>query len=142
LEGAFGLILLAIPTGMLITIGRPQTPSAKLTVAFALMLLLGALLVSRYQRGATAQLLNQRWVTNYAALGASRLRLVWLTLRPSSNIAISTMAPHTSTLLSAVFVLEYALGLDGIGPTTFAALKQRELSWVMLVAVTTASLVG
>ncbi len=142
LEGAFSLVLLALPAGFLITLGRPQSVATKLTLAATLMLLLGALLVSRYQRGATARLLNQRWVANYAALGASGVRRVLYTLRPSSNIALSTMAPHTSTLLSAAFVLEYALDLNGIGPTTIAALAQRELSWVMLVAVTTAAFVS
>ncbi len=141
-QATLGILLMAFPAGVLITVGRPESSFGKFSVALTLMLLLGALLVARYQRRATVRLLEERWVRNYAALGASNTRLIWLTLRPSSNIAVSTMAPHTSTLLSAAFVLEYALGLDGIGPTTITALIERELSWVMLVAVATAALVG
>src|SRR5690606_11369168 len=104
--------------------------------------LVGAALVSRHQRTASASLLRSPWIRAYRALGLSKGRVALLTVRPSSNVAISTLAPPTSTLLTVVFVIEFALHIDGIGPATILALQRRELSWVMLVTVATAALVG
>jgi ABC-type dipeptide/oligopeptide/nickel transport system permease component len=142
LESGLAILLLCVPLGALFITGVPESAAGKRALATFSMLLFGALLVSRYQRTSSQQLLQHTWIRCQRAMGASPARLALYTLRPSSNLAISAMAPHTSTLLTTVFVVEFALGIDGIGPTTIAALGDREVEWVMMVTVATAALVG
>jgi ABC-type dipeptide/oligopeptide/nickel transport system permease component len=106
------------------------------------MFLVGGLLVVRHQEASGQQPRRAAWVRAYRALGASPLRIAWCTLRASSNLSIGALAPHTPTLLTAVFVLEYALHLQGLGPLTIAALLHPELDWVMLITGGCTLLVG
>ncbi len=142
LETAFGFIWLAIPIALVLGYGAPSSALAKQGFGALLMLLVGTSLVGRYQRTQTSRMLRQEWVRFYRGLGASRLQLALITLRASSNVAVSAMAPHTSTLLTAVFVIEFAFSIDGVGPTTIAALGRQELDWLMLVTIATTGLVG
>jgi ABC-type dipeptide/oligopeptide/nickel transport system permease component len=119
-----------------------DSPAARSAAATLGMLLMGGLLVVRHQEASSQLPRRTAWVRAYRAIGASPLRIAWCTLRASSNLSIGALAPHTSTLLTAVFVLEYALHLQGLGPLTIAALLGHELDWVMLITGGCTLLVG
>ncbi|HEX2731488.1 MAG TPA: ABC transporter permease subunit [Polyangiaceae bacterium] len=119
-----------------------QSVTLRTVAGCSLMLLIGGLLVVRQQAANREAQRNHGWIFAYRILGASPLLAAWRTLRISSNLAISALAPQSSTLLTCVFVVEFAFGLDGIGPTTIAALKARDPSWIILVTVATTCLVG
>ncbi len=142
LEAALVLAVMGISVAMLSSGEVPEKASSRFAVAAVLMILFGAMLVARYQRTSSAALMKGEWVRAYRALGAGRLRVAWSTVRASSNLAVSAMAPHTSTLLSAVFVVEFALKLEGLGPATIAALSNREVEWIMLITLASTALVG
>ncbi len=142
LETTSSLVWLAIPVAVVAAYAVPAEASRRPWSALVLMLLLGSALVARYQRSTMLDILDKEWVRTYRAVGASRLRIAFLTLRASSGAAISTIAPHTSTLLTAVFVFEHAFGLNGVGRQTIEALHEGDVVWLMLVTLATASLVG
>lgn len=119
-----------------------QSEAGRLFVGALLMLLIGGLLVVRHQTTNQEAQRHQDWVQAYRALGASPLLAAWRTLRVSSNLAISALASQTSTLLTSVFVVEFALHINGIGPTTIEALKTRDPSWIILITLATTGLVG
>jgi peptide/nickel transport system permease protein len=138
---------LALASGVLVPsalfgLGQLESDAGRLAVGAFLMLMIGGLLVVRTQAANHETQRQQDWVQAYRALGASPLIAAWRTLRVSSNLAVSALAPQTSTLLTSVFVIEFALHLDGIGPTTIEALKARDPSWIILVTLATTTLVG
>lgn len=142
LEGGTSLVWLAIPTALVTATVLPALPAFRFWIGLFLMLLLGSALVAQYQRSTMEATLKTDWVRTYRAMGASRLKLARVTLRASSGAAISTLAPHTSTLLTSAFVIEYAFGMNGVGRQTIRALHDRDVVWLMLVTLATAALVG
>ena len=140
-QGLLGVVWLLCPLILVLAQFVPFG-DASLWIGCVLLSLFGTSLVTHYQRTGTLYVMANDWVRTYKALGASPFRLARLTLRSSSTAALSTLAPHTSTLLTAVFVTEFALGLDGIGRYTIAALGRGDVVWVMLVTVVSASVVG
>ncbi|MEN9581194.1 MAG: hypothetical protein RJA70_4203 [Pseudomonadota bacterium] len=142
LETGTSLIWLALPLALLSVTLMPTRSESRPWSAFVLMLLLGSALVARYQRSTMQATLQKDWVRTYRAMGAGNWRLARVTLRASSGAAISTLVPHTSTLLTCAFVVEYAFGMNGVGHQTIQALHNRDVVWLMLVTLATATLVG
>jgi ABC-type dipeptide/oligopeptide/nickel transport system permease component len=142
LESTTSLLWLALPVAFAAAYIAPLDATHHTLVAALLMLGFGTALMARYQRSTMTSILQKEWVRSYRAVGASRLRIALLTLRSSSGAAISSMAPQTSSVLTAVFVIEYAFGLEGVGLQTIRALHQHDVVWLMLVTLATAALVG
>jgi len=136
------IFALSIPVVVLAEATAPHAPAARRLLAFGLMLLLGASLAGRHQTEALGALRHKPWMRTYRACGVSEWRLIWLTLRASCGAAISNMATHTTSLLSGVFLIEYALKLNGAGGHTILALHERDLTWLMLITLATATLVS
>lgn len=76
------------------------------------------------------------------AFGVSRARACLTTLRLSSPALVMQLGAQVSTLLTLTFVVEYALGLRGLGPSTIRALGVHDLNWLMAITIMTTLFVG
>lgn len=111
-------------------------------IACAVVFGVCSLLTAVYQRSTVLDLLDRDWMRTYRALGVSPTRQAMWISRTCVGLTLGTLAPQLSTLLSLVFVAEYAWQLDGLGRFTILALSQRDVSWLMLITVTTTLVVA
>jgi ABC-type dipeptide/oligopeptide/nickel transport system permease component len=113
----------------------------QLWLAGFLMLLAGAPLAlsegARPEPGAGAG-----FSRTLAALGVSPWRAGLTSVRLSSARLVAQLAAHLSHLLTLTCVLEYVLGLPGLGTETIAALQHPDLNWLMAVTVGAALFAG
>jgi ABC-type dipeptide/oligopeptide/nickel transport system permease component len=82
------------------------------------------------------------FVRTLAALGVSRWRAGLATLRLSSARLVVLLGAHLSNLLTLTCVVEYVLGLGGLGSETIAALREPDLNWLMAITVGAALFAG
>lgn len=82
------------------------------------------------------------YIRTLESLGAERWRLALASLRSSSAAIVVQIGAQLSTLITLTFVVEYALGLGGLGATTIKALERPELDWLMAITICTVLFVG
>jgi ABC-type dipeptide/oligopeptide/nickel transport system permease component len=75
------------------------------------------------------------FVRTLSALGVSRWRASVTTVRLSSARLVVLLGAHLSNLLTLTCVVEYVLGLSGLGSETIAALRDPDLNWLMAITV-------
>lgn len=110
-------------------------------VGVVLMLGAGASLSPLY-RGALAEVARGDFIRTLRSLGAPRWQVTLTTLRLSSSAVIVQLGAQLSSLISVTFVVEYALGLPGLGTRTIEALHRPDLNWLMAITIFTALFVG
>lgn len=93
-------------------------------------------------RGAASGSESEGVLRTLRAFGASPLRTLWTTLRLSSASLFVQVGAHVSTLLTLTFVVEHALDLPGLGPSTIDALHEPDVNWLMGVIICTSLFVG
>jgi len=77
-----------------------------------------------------------------ASLGVAPWRAGLTSVRLSSARLVAQLAAHLSHLLTLTCVVEYVLGLPGLGSETVAALQHPDLNWLMAVTVGAALFAG
>jgi ABC-type dipeptide/oligopeptide/nickel transport system permease component len=63
-------------------------------------------------------------------------------VRLSSARLVVLLGAHLSNLLTLTCVVEYVLGLNGLGRETIAALREPDLNWLMAITVGAALFAG
>jgi peptide/nickel transport system permease protein len=76
------------------------------------------------------------------ALGVTPRRIGLTRVRLASARLIVQLGTQLSTLLTLTCVLEYALGLPGLGSQTVRALQRPDLNWLMAITMAAAALAG
>jgi ABC-type dipeptide/oligopeptide/nickel transport system permease component len=106
-----------------------------------LMLLAGApLALAEGARGAEQP--DAGFPRTLAALGVAPWRAGLASVRLSSARLVALLGAHLSQLLTLTCVVEYVLGLPGLGSETIAALRNPDLNWLMAVTVGAALFAG
>jgi peptide/nickel transport system permease protein len=106
-----------------------------------LMALLGAPLRALH-RGGRLEARGSDFIRTLESLGLARWRVALATLRLSSASIVVQLGAQLSSLITLTFVVEYALGLSGLGTRTIEALKQPDLNWLMAITIAMALFVG
>jgi ABC-type dipeptide/oligopeptide/nickel transport system permease component len=143
LLGAFGLLRAAFPAVVLAVLLSPFAAGfgGRVAIGVLVMLLAGAPL-SAFSRAATAEVTDAEFIRTLRSLGGSRFQLGLATLRLSSAALLVQLGVQLGGLLSLTFVIEYALGLPGLGTQTVEALRRPDLNWLMAISICSASFVG
>jgi peptide/nickel transport system permease protein len=98
------------------------------------MFLAGAPLAALH-RGARMEPPGSDFVRTLESFGVARWRVVLVALRLSSSGVVVQLGAQLSSLITLTFVVEYALGLSGLGTRTIEALKQPDLNWLMAITI-------
>jgi len=114
--------------------------ASSLWLAGLLMLVAGAPLA--VVAGSSSAGASTGFVRTLAALGVSRWRAGLTTVRLSSARLVVLLGAHLSNLLTLTCVVEYVLGLGGLGSVTIAALREPDLNWLMAITVGAALFAG
>ena len=140
LTSAVAVGIAALPIAALSAWAAPaQGSGARYFTAALLMTLAAAALTSRYQRASSRVAMDQEYSRTARAFGASPWRLARWTFRASSVASISLMGAHLAQLLTVAFVIEHALGLDGLAATTLRAIVAKDLAWLMALSLVIAT---
>jgi peptide/nickel transport system permease protein len=133
----------ALPVVILATVASLWSRQAArhVWVGALLMSFSGAPLAALH-RGARFELLGADFLRTLESLGVARWRVALTTLRLSSASIVVQLGAQLSTLITLSFVVEYALGLSGLGTRTIDALKQPDLNWLMAITILLALSVG
>jgi peptide/nickel transport system permease protein len=110
-------------------------------VGVLLMCVAGAPLAALH-RGVRLETLGSDFLRTLESLGVARWRIALTTLRLSSAAIVVQLGAQLSSLITLTFVVEYALGLSGLGTKTIEALKQPDLNWLMAVTIILALFIG
>ena len=108
----------------------------------ALVMAVAGAPLSALHRGNRAGAGDAGYIRTLESLGAERWRLAVASLRASSAAIVVQVGAQLSTLITLTFVVEYALGLGGLGATTIEALKLPEIDWLMAITICTVLFVG
>jgi peptide/nickel transport system permease protein len=108
----------------------------------ALLMFLSGAPVATLHRGARLETPGSDFLRTLESFGVARWRLALTTLRLSSAAIVVQLGAQLSTLITLTFVVEYALGLPGLGTSTIEALKQPDLNWLMAITIIVALCVG
>jgi peptide/nickel transport system permease protein len=108
----------------------------------ALLMFLSGTPVAALHRGGPLEPPGSDFVRTLVSFGVVRWRVALTTLRLSSAAIVVQLGAQLSTLITLTFVVEYALGLSGLGTTTIEALKHPDLNWLMAITITLALSVG
>jgi peptide/nickel transport system permease protein len=140
---AFGVLRAAFPAVLLAVLLSPfLAAAAGRTAMGGLIMLLGGAPLSLLCGAGTAETQSGDFIRTLRSLGASRWQLALASLRLSSASMLVQLGAQLSGLLSLTFVVEYALGLPGLGTRTIEALRQPDLNWLMAITICTALFVG
>jgi ABC-type dipeptide/oligopeptide/nickel transport system permease component len=132
--------LVALPAAFVMSLFGPGGVSSGARVLGALcMMLIAGCIVSRHQRASTRVALDQEYTRTARAFGAGPWRLAFRSFRASSVSSISLIGADLPALITCAFVVEYALGIAGLGSTTLSAVKSRDISWLMALALSIAT---
>jgi len=135
-SSAVAVVLCALPVSALSTAAAPVAlPGLGHALAALVMVLGSAGLVSRHQRTATRVALDQEFTRTARAFGAGPWRLARWSFRASSVAALSLLGAQLPGLVTAAFVVEHALGLNGLGATTLRAIASRDIAWLMALSM-------
>jgi peptide/nickel transport system permease protein len=140
---AFGVLRAAFPAVLLAVLLSPLAlgTAARTALGCLIMLLSGAPL-SLLWGGAKAETGGGDFLRTLRSMGASRWQVGLTTLRLSSAAMLVQVGAQISGLLSLTFVVEYALGLPGLGTRTIEALRHPDLNWLMAITICTALFLG
>jgi ABC-type dipeptide/oligopeptide/nickel transport system permease component len=86
--------------------------------------------------------LDQEYARTHRAFGAGQLRIARTAFRASATAVVSLIGVDLPALITAAFVIEHAFSLPGLGPTTLAAIDNRDVSWLMAIALVSAAAVA
>jgi ABC-type dipeptide/oligopeptide/nickel transport system permease component len=143
LLGGIELLRAAFPAVVLAVLLSPLAVHAGQRAGIAVMLMfLAGPPLSALSRASTAEATNGDFIRMLRSLGGSRLQLGMATLRLSSAALLVQLGAQIGSLISLTFVIEYALGLRGLGTQTIEALRQPDLNWLMAITICSASFVG
>ena len=130
------LVLVALPISLLAGLGLADAPFAiRFGFGVSLMSLATAALLSRYQRTALREQVLLDHARTRRAFGFDELGVAWRSSRGASSAVLSLLGREIPTLMSLSFVVEYALSLPGLGPTTIAAIHDADTSWLMALGL-------
>ena len=107
----------------------------KLWFGALLMALAGAPIASLH-RGARLEARRSDFIRTLESFGVARWRVALSTLRLSSAAIVVQLGAQLSILITLTFVVEYVLGLSGLGAKTILALKDPDLNWLMGITIT------
>jgi ABC-type dipeptide/oligopeptide/nickel transport system permease component len=110
-------------------------------VGVLIMALAGTPLAALH-RGAQAEARGSDFIRTLESLGVARWRVALATLRLSSAAIVVQFGAQLSSLITLTFVVEYALGLSGLGTKTIEALERPDLNWLMAITILLALFVG
>ncbi len=134
------LVLAVAPAATLAIILAPAGTFPRLGSAAALMAVVVALRVARYQRVESKSELDQEHALTRRAFGASPLHTVWLSFRNGSSAVVSLAGRELPLLLSVAIVVEHAVGLPGLGTVTLVAVATGDVAWLMAFGLCTVTL--
>jgi len=138
--GSAAVIIAALPVALLGAWLGPEGPAGwARALAAAVMVLTAGAIVSRHQRSATRVALDQEYTRTARAFGAGRWQLARWSFRASSVAALSLIGVKLPALLTAAFVLERALGLNGVGRVTLDAVATHDMAWLMALSLVLAA---
>jgi oligopeptide transport system permease protein len=106
------------------------------------MLVAGAPLVSLYSGHGQSAGLGPSFVRSLRALGASRWQAALGTIKLSSPELLAQLGAQAPSVITLAFVVEYALGLPGLGTLTIESVKAADLNWLMAITVASTLVVG
>jgi peptide/nickel transport system permease protein len=134
-RAAAGIALswLGIPTVLLIALVRHPNEDSQRFLASALVLLSGTAVAVLHARSPSGRGREPRTV---------RFGRAFEHVRGAGRRAIRGVAANASTLLGVVFLIEYGFDLPGWGRETVRAVLQRDVTWLVLIVVSTAILLG
>jgi ABC-type dipeptide/oligopeptide/nickel transport system permease component len=115
--------------------------TGQLWVGALLMALVGAPL-SIPDRAQGPEARTAGFLRTLAALGVRPWRAGLTTVRLSSARLAVQLGAHLSNLLTLACVVEYVLGLPGLGAETIAALQHPDLNWLMAITVSAVLFAG
>lgn len=132
------LVPYAASPALLVTaaVGFGVQPEA--AMMWAVILLAIALVAdpTRQQRAALLPVLSEDYVRAALARGASRIRVLLVHgLRNAMLPVVTRAALELPVALTGCFVIEAALGLDGLGEATVSAVTTHDHRWLMALAV-------
>jgi len=142
LTAAVAVLVAALPVGLGLVWLPPASAVTEYFAGGTTMVGVAAVIVSRHQRTATRVALDQEYTRTARAFGAGPWRLARWSVRSSSVAAVSLLGVHLTTLLTVAFVLEHALGLQGLGSTTLLAVTTRDVAWLMALSLVVAALLA
>ncbi len=133
---AIAIALVALPVAVLAPWFAPAPVGAPSAIPAALLMLLGsAALTSRYQRGATRNVVDGEPARTLLGFGASRTRVALRSVRGSSAAVVGLVAVEVPVLVTMAFVVERAFHLVGLGAVTMAAIRAHDVAWLMALAL-------
>jgi len=140
---ALAVLTAATPGAVLaIWLLSPTGPALRGLAAAGAMVLPSMALLSRHQRVLARRALREEPTRTLLAFGAGPLGLARVHLRQSSTAAAALLGSDVPLLLTAAFVVERAAGIEGLGAATATAVAQRDLAWLMAIALATSGLVA
>lgn len=132
------LIPYAVSPALLAVLAARWGASTNAPWVWAVLLLSTALMAdpTRHQRDALLPILASEHVRAAVARGMSPLRVVLVHgVRNAAGLLAARMVTELPMAVTAVFVLERALGLPGLGDATITAVARRDVAWLMAMAV-------
>ncbi|HWO09793.1 MAG TPA: ABC transporter permease subunit, partial [Polyangiaceae bacterium] len=140
----FGFLLrAALPVTVLVAVAAwAFGPAAQHVWVGALAMVLSGAPLSALHRPVRFEAGEPGYVRTLESLGAQRWRVALASLRLSSAAIVVQVGAQLSALITLTFVVEYALGLSGLGATTILALQRPDLDWLMAITICTALFVG
>jgi ABC-type dipeptide/oligopeptide/nickel transport system permease component len=132
----------ALPAVVLAALFAPRHGQAPLGLGVLLMLCAGVPLVSLYTGLGQSASLGRRFVRSLRALGASRWQAALGTVKLSSPALLVQLGTQAPSVISLAFVVEYALGLPGLGTLTIESVKAVDLNWLMAITLASTLVVG
>jgi peptide/nickel transport system permease protein len=132
----------ALPAVVLAALFAPREGSAPLGLGLLVMLVAGAPLVSLYSGHGQSAGLGPSFVRSLRALGASRWQAALGTIKLSSPELLAQLGLQAPSVITLAFVVEYALGLSGLGTLTIESVKAADLNWLMAITVASTLVVG
>ena len=140
---ALGVLRAALPIAVLaVLLPLSAGEAARRPWVGGLLMLLGGAPLWSLQGGASAYRESNDFIRTLKSLGVPRWQIAVTTLRLSTVSIAVQLGAHMSSLLTLTFVVEYALGLPGLGTRTIEALRDPDLNWLMAITISTALFVG
>lgn len=131
--GTASVVLYALPAFVLALATRGASSAfARNEVFVAVALALVSLApISRQMRASVLDCATANWVVTTRAMGLPRARRWWMIARAALGPTFAYAAVQVPLLLSSTLVVEEVLDLPGLGPAAMAALRARDLPWLV-----------
>lgn len=131
--GAASVVLYALPAFVLAmaTLGA-SSAMARSEAFVALALALVSLApISRQMRASVLDAAESQWVVTTRAMGLPRVRRWRMIARAALGPTLAYAAVQVPLLVSSTLLVEDVLELPGLGPAAMAALRARDLHWLV-----------